>query len=171
MSSDVRWNVYYNVGFGKMGRAVDLVSSSRGREARRVPQKMDPRLRGDDKWVRGAQVGRASTGVAVFVMGETRPRICGVKTVQWTVFRVERPRTLARAGRRCGRGGVVGRGVGRRSELGQAPTYGWVRPNSEIKSRSECEPTSWHFETMYSFISLTFLLGQTTGLRISCPKA
>ncbi len=45
-----------------------------------------------------ARVGRASAGVAVFVMGENRPRICGVKTVQWTVFRFERPRTPARAG-------------------------------------------------------------------------
>jgi len=45
-----------------------------------------------------AWVGGAGGGLAVFVVGETRPRLFGVKTVQWTVFRVERPRTLARAG-------------------------------------------------------------------------
>lgn len=59
-------------------------------------------------------------------MGENRPRICGVKTVRWTVFRFERPSTLARAGGRRGWGGVVGRGVPRRfgeGESGQAPTY------------------------------------------------
>lgn len=122
MSSDVRWNVYYNVGFGKsehrhraprrVGRkqssglfsganararlrglgAVNLVSSSRGREARRVPQKMDPRLRGDDKWVRGAKVGRASAGVAVVFMAP-----------------------------RCGRGGVVGRDFGSAAGVGVGP--------------------------------------------------
>lgn len=72
-----------------------------------------------------ARVGRASAGVAVFVMGEIRPRICGVKTVQWTVFRGERPRTLARAGGRCGRGGVVGRGLGRHREAVWALGYGF----------------------------------------------
>ena len=43
-------------------------------------------------------VGRGVAGGTGLVMGETRPRICGVKTVQWTVFRVERPRTLEPAG-------------------------------------------------------------------------
>lgn len=108
-------------------RSGDTVRRGVGRASDRRLGAVRRECRSEARPTGWSRVGRASAGGTVFVMGETRPRICGVKTVQWTVFRVERPRMPARAGGRCGWGSVVGRGLGRCSgegESGQAPTYG-----------------------------------------------